>query len=183
VPSVKKSASTQWAVKQAAQDDDDDDEAAAGASGGKGALSPEEMNQKVKDLVRLALFCERKTQTIKRDEISKQVLKEAPKAFPVVFARANEELRDVFGFEMVPIDARERAPAALSGAVSTKKAKPATARQYILKNLLLPPEDSAKILLFTTGSKMIKKNNQTSSTGKDSCRRSACSKPSSRSCS
>jgi len=99
-------------------------------------MSQEELQKKVKDLVRFALFCERHRMTIKRDDISKKVLKEHARAFNTVFPRANNELRDTFGFEMVAVDARER----ITGA-ARKMAKPTAIRQYILKNMLLPPED------------------------------------------
>ncbi|CAG8481715.1 236_t:CDS:2 [Ambispora gerdemannii] len=63
-------------------------------------LSDDEINRKVKGLVRLALFSERKKTPIRREDMVKKVLQEHSRAFQEIFEQAQDELRDVFGMEM-----------------------------------------------------------------------------------
>jgi hypothetical protein len=62
----------------------------------------------VKRLVRLALAYEYQRKTIRRADISEKVLGTAGRQFKRVFEQAQQELRAVFGMEMVELPAREK---------------------------------------------------------------------------
>lgn len=58
--------------------------------------------RKANDLVRLALFSEYRRSSVRRDAIMKRAVgKEAGRAFPIIFATAQNTLRSTFGFELV----------------------------------------------------------------------------------
>ncbi|RKP27079.1 MAGE homology domain-containing protein [Syncephalis pseudoplumigaleata] len=67
------------------------------------------MDRKVKDFVRLALCAERRRVPLKRSDISEKVLMEHSRAFQLVYERAQMELREVFGMELIELPLRERA--------------------------------------------------------------------------
>ncbi|KAF9643528.1 MAGE protein, partial [Thelephora ganbajun] len=61
---------------------------------------------KARDLVRLALFTENRRAPLKREEISKKVLGNTPRAFKDVLERAQGILRTTFGMELVELQSR-----------------------------------------------------------------------------
>ncbi|KXS19551.1 MAGE-domain-containing protein [Gonapodya prolifera JEL478] len=67
----------------------------------------DEMQSKVRDLVRLAIFNEHKRVPLKKEDIIKRVFETHEKAFNVVFERAQNTLRDTFGMELVPLPAKQ----------------------------------------------------------------------------
>ncbi|PWN20778.1 MAGE-domain-containing protein [Microstroma glucosiphilum] len=82
-----------------------------------------EIDRKINDLVRLAIFSEYRRVPIKRDDISKKVLgKSAARAFPYVFNRAQAILREVFCFEMVELRAKGTENELLTQAATTSDA-------------------------------------------------------------
>ncbi|KAI1315052.1 hypothetical protein EDD11_001345 [Mortierella claussenii] len=88
-------------------------------------IPQEDLERLVKDVVRLAIFTSHSDQALKRDDI-KGVLDDHAKLFDVVFQKAQERLRDVFGMELVELITRGR-----KGQTNEKGAK-----AYILKNIL-----------------------------------------------
>lgn len=62
----------------------------------------------VKKFVRLALACEYQRRPIRRADISEKVLGSQGRQFKKVFEQAQQELRSVFGMEMVELPAREK---------------------------------------------------------------------------
>ncbi|KAG1137980.1 hypothetical protein G6F37_008572 [Rhizopus arrhizus] len=60
----------------------------------------EEIERKVKDLCRYALACEYKKISIRRDNINKLISPDNKRIFNLLLQRANQRLRNVFGFEL-----------------------------------------------------------------------------------
>jgi len=62
----------------------------------------------VKNMVRLALACEYQRKPIRRAEISEKVLGTQGRQFKKVFEEAQEQLRHVFGMQMVELPTKEK---------------------------------------------------------------------------
>ena len=62
----------------------------------------------VKNMVRLALACEYQRKPIRRAEISEKVLGTQGRQFKKVFEEAQEQLRHVFGMQMVELPSKEK---------------------------------------------------------------------------
>ncbi|KAI8820592.1 MAGE family-domain-containing protein [Fimicolochytrium jonesii] len=112
-------------------------------------MSEEDVNRMVKDLVRLALAMEQRRQPLKREDITKRVLKDHPRAFNVVFERAQERLRSTFGMEMAELTTRDKrqtaTQAARRAATATQTAKSTSTRSYVLRSTLTPQERAAVV--------------------------------------
>ncbi|KAJ3043055.1 hypothetical protein HDV00_005963 [Rhizophlyctis rosea] len=103
-------------------------------------MQEEEINKAVKDFVRLALATEHQRQPLRREEISKKVLKEHSRAFDAIFVKAQARLRDVFGLELVLMPSKEkpRGGASQSARRATEDRTPTTSKAYILRSVLPP---------------------------------------------
>ncbi|KAK2185794.1 hypothetical protein NP493_222g02010 [Ridgeia piscesae] len=102
------------------------------------SLPKEEGQPKVCDLVQYLLIMDQKKIPIKKLDINKYVLKEHSRAFNMFFRRAKTTLKEVFGINLIELDAKQKS--------------------YILVNILendddrahlvWPPEDNAKMGLL-----------------------------------
>ncbi|KAI8916932.1 MAGE family-domain-containing protein [Powellomyces hirtus] len=111
-------------------------------------LSVEELNRKVKDLVRLALASEHRRQPLKREDITKKILKDHPRSFSAVYDGAQSRLRGTFGMEMIELATREkRQPTnqASRRAAAAKSDKVTMSRSYVLRSTLSADEREAVI--------------------------------------
>ncbi|KAJ3021034.1 hypothetical protein HKX48_009353 [Thoreauomyces humboldtii] len=84
---------------------------------------------------------EHRRMPLRRDDINKKVLKENARAFVVVFQRAQERLREVFGMEMVELPVREKKQSSnqagrRAGAAAKTDRATATSRAYVLRSVL-----------------------------------------------
>jgi len=98
-------------------------------------LTTEELERKIKDVVRLALFSELRKQPIKREEIVKKVVtREHSRTFyQVVFDKAQERLEDIFGMSMAELPKKSFVAGGTRKPVGNKDQ---TAKSYVLKNIL-----------------------------------------------
>ncbi|KAJ3286956.1 hypothetical protein HK104_008805 [Borealophlyctis nickersoniae] len=101
-------------------------------------MNAEEIERKVKDIVRLALAMEHRRQPLKREDVVKKVLKEHGRAFEPLFKMAQERLRDIFGMELVKLPVRERkvtmSQAVRRGANKDKAAS--SSKSYVLRTIV-----------------------------------------------
>jgi len=97
-------------------------------------LPADDLDRKVKAIVRMALFHERQRTTLKREEISKNVLKDTPRIFAYVFNAAQEKLRQVFGLELVELPVKDKK--VVPGKKQPTTMASGTSKQYVLRNLL-----------------------------------------------
>ncbi|KAG0363389.1 Melanoma-associated antigen D2 [Podila minutissima] len=86
----------------------------------------DEIERKIKDVVRLAVFTSHSDSSLKREDIKRVVGDITPKMFDAIFQKAQERLRDVFGMELVELTTKGR-----SGNNAEKGSK-----AYILRNTL-----------------------------------------------
>ncbi|KAG0080843.1 Melanoma-associated antigen D2 [Podila epicladia] len=86
----------------------------------------DDIERKIKDVVRLAVFTSHSDSSLKREDIKKVVGDVTPKMFDAIFQKAQERLRDVFGMELVELTTKGR-----SGNNAEKGSK-----AYILRNTL-----------------------------------------------
>ncbi|KAG0036538.1 Melanoma-associated antigen D2 [Podila clonocystis] len=86
----------------------------------------DEIERKIKDVVRLAVFTSHSDSSLKREDIKSVVGSVSPKMFDAIFQKAQERLRDVFGMELVELTTKGR-----SGNNAEKGSK-----AYILRNTL-----------------------------------------------
>ncbi|KAG0025309.1 Melanoma-associated antigen D2 [Podila clonocystis] len=86
----------------------------------------DEIERKIKDVVRLAVFTSHSDSSLKREDIKSVVGNVSPKMFDAIFLKAQERLRDVFGMELVELTTKGR-----SGNNAEKGSK-----AYILRNTL-----------------------------------------------
>ncbi|KAJ2933176.1 hypothetical protein H1R20_g3905, partial [Candolleomyces eurysporus] len=66
----------------------------------------QELERRINDLVRIALFTEQKRIPLRRDEITKKVLAPYNRLFNRVFAEAQKRLKETFGLELVELPTR-----------------------------------------------------------------------------
>ncbi|CAG8477269.1 29376_t:CDS:2 [Racocetra persica] len=101
-------------------------------------LSSEEIERKVKDIVRLALASELRKVPLKRDEITRKVLHEHSRAFTVVMNKVRERLRDIFGVDLVELPAKEKKAVTSSGTTRRGGANKdkSSSKSYALQNIL-----------------------------------------------
>lgn len=69
-------------------------------------MAPGDVDRKVNDLVHFLLSMDSKKLPIKRQDISKNVLKECSRAFPILMEKAKEKLDMVFGMDLVTLDSK-----------------------------------------------------------------------------
>ncbi|KAF9315393.1 Melanoma-associated antigen D2 [Podila horticola] len=86
----------------------------------------DEIERKIKDVVRLAVFTSHSDSSLKREDIKSVVGGVTPKMFDAIFQKAQDRLRDVFGMELVELTTKGR-----SGNNAEKGSK-----AYILRNIL-----------------------------------------------
>ncbi|KAF9016556.1 hypothetical protein BGZ52_005737 [Haplosporangium bisporale] len=86
----------------------------------------DDIERKIKDVVRLAVFTSHSDSSLKREDIKNVVGGVTPKMFDAIFQKAQERLRDVFGMELVELTTKGR-----SGNNAEKGSK-----AYILRNIL-----------------------------------------------
>lgn len=133
-----------------------------GASARKAAqnLGEKNITRKAQDLVRFALFHEYERTPIRRDQIIKHIIgKEASRAFPIIFAQAQNILRTTFAFELVEARGRgtenpllTQQEAALDERVGSKRRRAdetvrrvsTSTHTYILRSTL--PPDILKVM-------------------------------------
>ncbi|CAG8602572.1 3845_t:CDS:2 [Funneliformis caledonium] len=113
-------------------------------------LTAEELERKVKDVVRLALFSELRKQPLKREDVTKKVLHEHSKTFQVVFEKAQELLVDIFGMSLAELPLKEKKAGG--------SRKPTSSTKYVLKNIL--SQDYRKVGIISW-----EKNNEEESMG------------------
>ena len=92
----------------------------------------------VKNLVRLALACEYQRRPLRRTDISEKVLnKNDGRSFKRVFAAAQQQLRAIFGMELVELPAREKVTLQQKRAAQKSTSQGAKApTQWILVSIL-----------------------------------------------
>ncbi|KAF9376004.1 Melanoma-associated antigen D2, partial [Podila verticillata] len=86
----------------------------------------DDIERKIKDVVRLAVFTSHSDSSLKREDIKNVVGGVTSKMFDAIFQKAQERLRDVFGMELVELTTKGR-----SGNNAEKGSK-----AYILRNIL-----------------------------------------------
>jgi hypothetical protein len=64
------------------------------------ALTQQDQEKLVNNWIRLALFTEESRVHLTREDLSKLVMKDFPRAFLAVFRHAQMRLRDLFGYGM-----------------------------------------------------------------------------------
>ncbi|RHZ56349.1 hypothetical protein Glove_402g46 [Diversispora epigaea] len=96
-------------------------------------MSTEELDRKVKEVVRLALACELRKVPLRREEVVRKVLADHSRAFPVVLSKAREKLSDIFGMDLVEMPTKEKPTSARRRV--TKKEN-ASAKSFMLRNTL-----------------------------------------------
>ncbi|KAF5375853.1 hypothetical protein D9615_008195 [Tricholomella constricta] len=108
-----------------------------------------ETKRKANELVRLALFTEQRRTALRREDISKKVLGNNPRAFNRVFDRAQDILRKTFGMELAELQTRAGLDADATNADDElsqarnatgvkKKAAAVGSKTYILRSVLDP---------------------------------------------
>ncbi|KAI8071227.1 MAGE family-domain-containing protein [Gongronella butleri] len=114
-------------------------------------VNSEEVERKVKDLVRYALACEQKKVLIRRDEIRKKILQDYGRQYTAVFGRAQGMLADIFGMKMCEVQPRESTQTSKSkpstttaqGSTQTKASLPVS---YTLCNVLASEFDVSQVI-------------------------------------
>ncbi|KAG4095595.1 MAGE-domain-containing protein [Neocallimastix lanati (nom. inval.)] len=122
-------------------------------------ITPEDINQKSIELVRLALSNNISDTPLKKEEIKKKVIKDNMKIFPLVFDKAQKTLRTVYSMELVEYPTRgsaihslnksndsetpatqatQSSQASTSSQTSAKKSssKKYSTNSYILRNII-----------------------------------------------
>ncbi|KAH7070701.1 MAGE family-domain-containing protein [Paraphoma chrysanthemicola] len=110
------------------EDADMDDEQEERGSGSLEQLS--------KGLVRYAISCEYSRKPIKRQDINEKVLGSHTRMFKEVFARANSELMEVFGMQMMELPKAERVTVRQKRAAAASQSQSATTSLWVLQTIL-----------------------------------------------
>ncbi|KAI8328580.1 MAGE family-domain-containing protein [Chlamydoabsidia padenii] len=114
----------------------------------------EELNRKVKDVVRYALACEYKKMIIRKEDINKKILHEHSRQFNTVFKKAKEQLVEIFGMDLLEIPVRDKigknratqSQQPNSSEVQAPQAKPQSTNSFILYNCLNKELEAHQIL-------------------------------------
>ncbi|KAK0656508.1 MAGE family-domain-containing protein [Cercophora newfieldiana] len=104
-----------------------------------GGVGPDSTNALIKQLVRYALACGFSRTPIRRDGIREKVLSRHGREFKKVFNGAQEQLRMVFGMEMVELPTKDRNLMTADQkrkAAKTQSQKEASSNAYILVSIL-----------------------------------------------
>ena len=115
-----------------AEDEEDDNYAGAANS------STSHSDESVKKLIRLALACEYQRRPLRRTDISDKVLgPNQARAFRNVFNAAQQQLRYVFGMELVELPAREKVTIQQKRAAQKSESQASKApTQWVLRSIL-----------------------------------------------
>ncbi|CAH1783157.1 unnamed protein product [Owenia fusiformis] len=70
-------------------------------------LDKDTRKRKVNDLVRYMLVADGKKIPIKRTDLTKELLKDHAKAFPVLFDQAKKQLKNIFGIDVVEVEGKK----------------------------------------------------------------------------
>ncbi|KAH8556720.1 MAGE family-domain-containing protein [Umbelopsis sp. PMI_123] len=103
----------------------------------------QEIERKVNDTVRYALACEHRKQVIRRDDISKKILADYSRSFPVIFERTQAKLRHLFGMELTELASKDKSAAAKR---ATANGKAALSKTYVLRNILPEEQNDSQII-------------------------------------
>jgi len=95
-------------------DDDGDDDYRAPASQApaasqatqSSALTHAEVDKKAKEVIKYLLLTNVKNVPIKRNDLTKNVIKEGSRSFSAIIEKAKKELKNVFGLDLVEIDGK-----------------------------------------------------------------------------
>ncbi|KAF2032392.1 MAGE-domain-containing protein [Setomelanomma holmii] len=115
----------------APEDDEDVDMEDEQEDRGSGSLE-----QLSKGLVRYAISCEYSRKPIKRQDINEKVLGSHTRLFKEVFARANVELMEVFGVQMIELPKAERVTVRQKRAAAASQSQSNTTSLWILQTIL-----------------------------------------------
>ncbi|KAK5167920.1 hypothetical protein LTR04_006937 [Oleoguttula sp. CCFEE 6159] len=133
--------STQRRHRSPPASDHEDEEYTNG--GGDATPSDANLDQMVKNMVRLALACEYARIPIRRADIGAKVLGKNPRQFKAVFDEAQLQLRARFGMEMVELPMKEKVTVAqrrehpfLTPAAQKSEKASTTSKAYILTTTL-----------------------------------------------
>ncbi|KAH8719155.1 MAGE family-domain-containing protein [Phaeosphaeriaceae sp. PMI808] len=110
------------------EDGDVDDERHDSGSGSLEQLS--------KGLVRYALSCEHSRKPIKRQDINEKVLGSHTRLFKDVFGRANSELMNVFGMQLVELPKAERVTMRQKRAAAASESQSKSSSLWVLQTIL-----------------------------------------------
>ncbi|KAH3996183.1 hypothetical protein HBH98_116570 [Parastagonospora nodorum] len=113
------------------EEDEDIDMDEATQHTGSGSLE-----QLSKGLVRYALSCEHSRKPIKRQDINEKVLGSHTRLFKEVFSRANAELMDVFGMQMVELPKAERVTMRQKRAANASNSQSTSSSLWVLQTIL-----------------------------------------------
>ncbi|KAF1843198.1 MAGE-domain-containing protein [Cucurbitaria berberidis CBS 394.84] len=113
------------------EDDDDVDMEESQQEQGSGSLE-----QLSKGLVRYALSCEYARKPIKRQDINEKVLGSHTRLFKEAFSRANGELMEVFGMQMVELPKADRVTTRQKRAAVASDSQSKTSSLWVLKTIL-----------------------------------------------
>ncbi|XP_019626418.1 PREDICTED: non-structural maintenance of chromosomes element 3 homolog [Branchiostoma belcheri] len=97
------------------------------------SLSRQEIERKVNEVVQFFLIMEQKKAAVKRADITKHILKEHSKVFPVVLEKAKKKLREVFGVSVEELEGKDK--------------------RYILVNLVDTPDGQDHLNMLDEGPK------------------------------
>ncbi|KAL1974014.1 hypothetical protein VTN31DRAFT_5574 [Thermomyces dupontii] len=140
--------------RRGARDPEDSDEESTQGGGrssdaeeGGDLRAPSSVDVMVKKLVRLALACEYSRQPIRRTDINAKVFGEqGTRQFRTVFDRAQQELRALFGMQMVELPAKEKVTIRERRAAQRVEKPSTTAKSWILCSTLPSEYRSPAIL-------------------------------------
>ncbi|KAJ4361882.1 hypothetical protein N0V83_010823 [Neocucurbitaria cava] len=113
------------------EDDEDVDMEDSQQDNGSGSLE-----QLSKGLVRYALSCEYSRKPIKRQDVNEKVLGSHARLFKEVFSRANSELMEVFGMQMVELPKADRITVRQKRAAAASDSQSKTSSIWVLQTIL-----------------------------------------------
>ncbi|CAO2653278.1 Nn.00g026890.m01.CDS01 [Neocucurbitaria sp. VM-36] len=118
-------------LHDAPEDSEDVDMEDSQQDSGSGSLE-----QLSKGLVRYALSCEYSRKPIKRQDVNEKVLGSHARLFKEVFARANSELMEVFGMQMVELPKADRVTMRQKRAAAASDSQSKTSNVWVLQTIL-----------------------------------------------
>lgn len=129
---------------EASEQEDRTDANFGGAANG---TSNSNHDQAVKKIVRLALACEYQRRPIRRTDIGGKVLgKDGGRTFKTVFTAAQQQLRQVFGMELMELPAREKVTLQQKRAAQKSQGGNKAVASWVLTSILPPQFRVAEIL-------------------------------------
>ncbi|KAI9794537.1 MAG: hypothetical protein M1816_004424 [Peltula sp. TS41687] len=117
-------------------DDEPEEEDTTMGDVGESQTDGTSQEQMVKKMVRLALACEYARQPIRRVDMGAKVLGQYGRQFKYVFARAQIELREKFGMEMVELPMREKITISQRRAAQRTDKSLTSSKAYVLTSIL-----------------------------------------------